>query len=121
MEGVSTVTMRKTKPIRQRFLEKVLFHPDGCWIWTSATAGKSKYPHLLYGYFSVGGRTGRTMRAHRFAYENWVGPIPNGLELDHTCRRPLCVNPLHLEPVTNLVNRQRAIEARSLSCLIHLQ
>lgn len=43
---------------------------------------------------------GRDMLAHRFAYELLVGPIPTGLTLDHLCRRPACVNPSHLEPVS---------------------
>jgi hypothetical protein len=43
---------------------------------------------------------GRAVRAHRYAYEQLVGPIPEGLVLDHLCRNRLCINPLHLEPVT---------------------
>ena len=101
------------KALIQRFLVQVLFHPKGCWIWTGSTAGKTKYPHLRYGYFTVGGRKGKYDRAHRFAYKQWVGAIPAGLELDHTCRRPLCVNPLHLEAVTSTENRRRSVAAKT--------
>ena len=45
--------------------------------------------------------------AHRFIYEAFVGPIGEGLELDHLCRNRGCVNPWHLEPVTNAVNQRR--------------
>jgi hypothetical protein len=45
--------------------------------------------------------------AHRWSYEYHVGPIPDGLQLDHLCRVRRCVNPWHLEPVTNRVNSQR--------------
>ena len=45
--------------------------------------------------------------AHRFAYELLIGPIPDGLQIDHLCRVPLCVNVAHLEPVTNRVNTVR--------------
>lgn len=46
--------------------------------------------------------------AHRWAYEKEVGPIPEGLELDHLCMNPPCINVLHLEPVTHAENIRRA-------------
>jgi hypothetical protein len=48
-------------------------------------------------------------RAHRVAYELLVGPIPDGMHLDHLCRTPACVNPAHLEPVTPRVNSLRGV------------
>lgn len=51
--------------------------------------------------------------AHRAMYEVVVGPIPEGLELDHLCRNPRCVNPAHLEPVTGEENKRRAAAART--------
>jgi hypothetical protein len=41
---------------------------------------------------------------HRWVYEQLVGPIPAGLVLDHLCRNPACVRPMHLEPVTQQEN-----------------
>ena len=57
-----------------------------------------------YGSFSVNRTTTYT---HRWLYEHWVGPIPEGLELDHLCRNRVCCNPKHLEAVPHLVNVQR--------------
>jgi hypothetical protein len=77
-------------------------HLGPCWLWTGGLDGKG------YGQFGLGGKH---VRAHRFAYELLVKPIPAGLDLDHLCRVITCVNPAHLEPVTRQVNRQRGVEA----------
>lgn len=75
--------------------------PDtGCWLFTGWTNKKG------YGMLRPGG--GRPMGfAHRVYYERAKGPIPAGMQLDHLCRTPSCVNPDHLEPVTNTVNARR--------------
>lgn len=67
--------------------------------------------HKGYGRFHVWGEDGshRFVLVHRFAYERWVGPIPDGLVLDHLCRNPSCVNPTHLDAVTQGVNTRRGI------------
>lgn len=90
-----------------------------CWIWTGA---KRKTWSGPYGQFTIGG-SGRVFRseAHRFSYEMLVGKIPPGLVLDHLCRNTICVNPAHLEPVTNIENTMRgfspmAINARKTHC-----
>lgn len=80
----------KTRPAPERFWEKV-HKTEMCWVWTACTT------NLGYGRFGV---EGRTESAHRFAYKLLVGPIPDGLCLDHLCRNRACVNPAHLEPVT---------------------
>lgn len=84
----------------QRFWQKINATEDGCWLWT---AGRN---HAGYGQFHVreGDYDYRNARAHRWAYETFVGPIPDGLQLDHLCRRTECVNPWHLEPVDNETN-----------------
>ena len=76
--------------------------PNGCWLWTGWTGRR--------GYGAVG-RGGSKFQTHRIAYELLVGAIPNGLELDHLCRTPPCLNPEHLEPVTRLENQRRAFLA----------
>lgn len=68
-----------------------------CWTWIGST-------DRGYGVF---GAQGRYFRAHRWAWEALVGPIPEGLHLDHLCRNPSCVNPDHLEPVTQAENIRR--------------
>lgn len=90
------------KTIEERFWPKVQKTED-CWLWTAATARG-------YGKFSFGtlANPSRMVHAHRFSYELLVGPIPDGLELDHLCRVKLCVNPAHLEPVTHQENTRRA-------------
>lgn len=72
---------------------------DGCWLWTGAT-------NRGYGAFTPVA-PGPQLKAHRYAYELEVGPIPDGLQIDHLCRTPLCVNPAHMEPVTSRVNTLR--------------
>lgn len=85
-------------PLR-RFESRVAVDPDsGCWLWAGGISSNG------YGAFSV---AYKSIAAHRFAYQLLVGPIPNGLELDHLCRNRACCNPDHLEAVTHLVNQRR--------------
>lgn len=83
-----------------RFVDKVLVAVSGCWLWTGNGTGRDH----AYGAFWYGGKNGL---AHRFSYETMVGPVPDGLEIDHTCMVKRCVNPAHLEAVTPKVNMQR--------------
>ena len=69
-----------------------------CWIWTGARG------RVGHGYF---GLNNGSVLAHRWAYEYLIGPIPATLTLDHLCRTPPCVHPLHVEPVTSGVNTMR--------------
>jgi hypothetical protein len=71
-----------------------------CWIWQASLDSD--------GYGQWRPPRGRTRKAHRFAYEETVGPIPKGMELDHLCRVRSCVRGSHLEPVTGRVNRSRS-------------
>jgi hypothetical protein len=71
---------------------------DGCWVWTGALH------NFGYGITSI---KAKAVLAHRISYQTLVGPIPDGLHLDHLCRNPPCVNPSHLEPVTCKENLHR--------------
>lgn len=87
------------KTVEQRFWEKVDRQGNGdCWPWLGCL-GTGGYAMFWNGE--------RNMHAHRFAYELLVGPIPEGLVLDHLCRVRHCVNPAHLEPVTHAENIRR--------------
>lgn len=83
----------------QRFELEDRGHSSSCWIWQGARADT--------GYGTMPGPRGVTAVAHRVFYERHVGPIPDGLQLDHLCRQRLCVNPAHLEPVTSVENLRR--------------
>lgn len=88
---------------RTLYLEEDRGYKTPCWIWQLAL-----YPDG-YGQKYVGtGRDDRkTVRAHRWMYEQHRGPFPKELSLDHLCRVPKCINPDHLEPVTHRENIQR--------------
>lgn len=79
----------------------------GCWLWT---AYKSRDG---YGQVAV---NGKTYRVHSLAYEFFKGPIPEGHEIDHTCRVRCCWNPEHLEAVTHKVNCGRGAHALKTHC-----
>lgn len=83
--------------LKEKLERRFMPEPNpGCWIWLSALNDRG------YGQFSK-------KHAHRVTYETFVGPIPEGLVLDHLCRVPCCVNPAHLEPVTHKENILRGV------------
>lgn len=88
---------RTATPAAQRVLARTV--SDGeCLVYQGAVTAR--------GYGKVWSE-GRTALAHRVVYEALVGPIPEGLELDHTCKVKRCVNTAHLEPVTSDENMHR--------------
>lgn len=86
----------------ERFWSKVDASAS-CWEWTASLAGKG------YGKYSVT-KNGKTTYpyAHRYAWESLVGPIPDGMDIDHLCKNIKCVNPDHLEPVSRRENLMRS-------------
>lgn len=100
--------MTRWAPAEERFEAKTQ-RTDTCWLWS----GRLKDG---YGQLSV---NGRTTGAHRFAYERFVGPIPEGLVIDHLCRVRNCVNPGHMEPVTLAENIRRGETGKYLKDRTH--
>jgi hypothetical protein len=112
--------IHSSKPGRKGLDPEARFWPkvdrqteDACWNWTAA---------VFRGGYGLFRKDGRNHLAHRFAYELAKGSIPEGLHLDHLCRNRACVNPAHLEPVTNRVNALRgesfsAVNAAKAHCL----
>lgn len=93
--------MKATRSHLERLLDRVVMIAAGyaseCW--------DPQYARDVNGYCNIKVRPDpRSKKAHRYAYEQMVGPIPNGLVLDHLCRNRWCCNPAHVEPVTQAEN-----------------
>lgn len=98
----------RREPVIDRVMRRLTLDANDCWIFHGSLTTKG------YGHIKVG----RSMRpTHRVTYEFFVGPIPDGLVLDHLCRVRDCCNPDHLEPVTNRENYLRGVRrSRTTHC-----
>jgi len=94
---------RLTAGDRARFLSKIEFAVDGCWLWTGAVL-QSGYPRIQI--------AGEAWPAHRVAYALFVGSLDRSLTLDHLCRVRRCCNPKHLEQVSPSENKRRGYDAQ---------
>jgi hypothetical protein len=105
----------KPRPQLDRFAEKIALTDSGCIEWIASHNG------VGYGTLTTNRRGGKVL-AHRWSYEHHIGPIPEGLHIDHLCRNTLCVNPSHLEAVPQRVNTLRgkaptAVNAAKTHCV----
>lgn len=106
--GKEGLVPHSTQLLPARISSRIRIDQDSdCWIWTGYLHSQTGYP-----YSSL---DGKGQLAYRVTYQLLVGPIPDGLELDHLCNTPECVNPDHLEPVTHAENMRR-IRDRQMSC-----
>lgn len=108
--------MPRTAVSLETLLTRYVVDADGCWLWTG-NIGQHGYGRA---WRRIDGRK-RLLYAHRLSYEHHVGPIPDGLELDHLCRKRACIRPACLEPVTHAVNVARGeapagVRARAAKC-----
>ena len=93
--------LAKFPPLRERLLERISPEPNtGCWLWTGVLRNTG------YGELSF---QKKKLLAHRASYEIFIGPIPDGLCLDHLCRQRSCINPDHLEAVSMRTNLLRGV------------
>lgn len=86
-------------PLEERFWEKVQ-KTETCWIWTGSKSSNG------YGNISLGAPSKKLISAHRLSYEMANGKAPEGLVIDHKCHRHDCVNPAHLQAVTQKQNAE---------------
>lgn len=104
--------MKPRRTNKQIIYDNSIPEPNtGCWLWLKTLNHK--------GYALMTNYTKRTYIAHRISYEEFIGPIPKGLVIDHKCRMRLCVNPEHMEPVTSRVNTQRGNSGINMSSKTH--
>ena len=109
--------MSRRDAIREKVLARVKIDEEkGCWLWTGPTSGDKgrgkNYPRMSL--------SGQTVAVHIVMYTNEHGYVPGKKQVDHGCRRRLCVNPDHLELVTQLENCRRRDRARRFRAPVRL-
>jgi hypothetical protein len=92
--------------IKAQLFNECRLGESGCWLWMGTKRSG-------YGLFNIGSKS---KSAHRVAYEIFIGPIPAGLHLLHSCDTPACINPAHLRPGTVQENVDDR-EARRRRCV----
>ena len=106
-----------------RYESKEMGYSTPCWIWKECI-NSAGYGRISRRFKST--RKFKSTLAHVAMYEQIIGPVPTGMELDHLCRIPRCVNPHHLDPVSHAINMRRGKntkltldKAKQIRSLIH--
>jgi hypothetical protein len=95
-------------PLAERLLSNIEISPGGCWVWRGMV-NKDGYGRIR--------AYGKRVFTHRVAYELLVGPIPEGLTIDHICGHHRCLCPDHLEPTTGVENVLRGGNSAKTHCI----
>lgn len=98
--------------IEVRLLKKRKIGSDGCWLWTGETN------HGGYGFMRAVYQGLKYRRVHRIAFTLWKGPIPEGYAVHHTCGKPSCFNPDHLQLVTDAENNVEMLQRKAYKATI---
>jgi hypothetical protein len=102
-----------TSEIKERFEKFISIEPiTGCWLYIGAWDGHG------YGQFSMAPPR-RLITAHRFSYELYIGPIPEGMDVLHYCDTPPCCSPYHIFPGTQLDNMRDMVKKGRYRCGNH--
>lgn len=106
-DSIGRPIWRRVEDPKVKLLARAVAGPNGCVVWAG---GKNNNG---YGHITI---DGQRIYTHRLSYELHVGPIPDGLVIDHLCRNRACLNPHHLEPVTQGENTRRGEPAQRTHC-----
>ena len=109
-------------PWLRRFLSRIdwskVVDANSCWIWTGCQRGgrpDDRYSHFDGFVIGPGAEGGEYYYCgHTYSYARFVGPIPEGYDIDHICKTHLCVNPTHLRPLTH--NENVAVRRKKTHC-----
>lgn len=93
----------RSRPVLDRLYERLREDENGCWLYEGYWLDRDGYASI-----GLGGRGSSKAKVHRLTYQDFIGPIPEGHDLDHLCKVRHCANPFHCEPVLPPENFRRS-------------
>ncbi len=101
---------RRYRDMEHRLISNsVLDIETGCWLWIAARDKRASTPYGKITIWCKNLSKRLKRQAHIVSYETFIGPIPEGFEVDHTRRNGFCIFPGHLEAVPPVINKQRRV------------